>query len=217
MVSLGLHILATAVSFSLHATARQSLQGVNFPDPSVTFDPHTSRWFAFATQGNDKNDQVATSADLYGERSLFTNLGLLPVPDSSHHCIGVATSPNITGPYTARNHPFACPLSEGGAIDASGFFDQQSRSRWVVYKVDGSSKGTGGHCGNGDPPGFDTPIMMQRVSSEDGITPLDVPVAILHRDADLDGPLVEAPSLIRHGVGRAAVYAVLLVPLLQLP
>jgi len=126
---------------------------------------------------------------------------------SPHHCVGVATSPNITGPYAPLDgEPLACPLDDGGAVDASGYFNEASNSRWVVYKVDGSSKGPGGPCGNGEPPGFDTPIMLQRVKVSDGITPIGKPHPILHRDPDLDGPLVEAPSLIKHGTGCAAVY-----------
>lgn len=39
-----------------------------------------------------------------------------------------------------------CPLSQGGAIDASGYDD--NGQRYVVYKVDGNSIGHGGACGN---------------------------------------------------------------------
>jgi len=48
--------------------------------------------------------------------------------------------------------------------------------------------------------------MIQRVSPTDGITPLGNPFPILHRDPKLDGPLIEAPSLIMYGFGREAVY-----------
>ncbi|KAK4443178.1 glycosyl hydrolase [Podospora aff. communis PSN243] len=107
--------------------------------------------------------------------------------DSPYYCVGIATASKVTGPFTAFHHPFACPLEDGGAIDASGFYDEEFRSRWVVYKVDGNSKGLGGPCGNGDTPGFETPIVMQRVSSADGITPFGKPIPILLRDPDIDG------------------------------
>ena len=55
----------------------------------------------------------------------------------------------------------------------------------------------GGPCGNQNPdqPPAATPIMLQQVSSTDGITPIGDAVKILDRD-DRDGPLVEAPSLV---------------------
>jgi len=238
MVLLTLPVVVAVVS--LCAASPQSIHTVDFPDPSITFDPQTSHWLTFATHSNEKNVQTATSPTLHGKWSLLTDVDLLPVPgqwvnptpsyiwapdvhhieytnthvlyysglhaNSPHHCIGVVTSPNITGPYSALDEPFACPLADGGAIDAAGFYDESSHSRWVVYKIDGSSKGLGGPCGNGDPPGFDTPIMIQRVSHTDGITPLGNPFPILYRDPKLDGPLIEAPSLIMYGFGREAVY-----------
>jgi len=43
--------------------------------------------------------------------------------NSTFHCVGAATSRTILGPYTPRTVELACPLSQGGAIDASGFKD----------------------------------------------------------------------------------------------
>lgn len=43
--------------------------------------------------------------------------------DTSKHCIGAATSHSIIGPYTPQQSEMFCPLSQGGAIDASGFKD----------------------------------------------------------------------------------------------
>lgn len=43
--------------------------------------------------------------------------------DSTKHCIGAATSSSITGPYTPEANSLACPLSQGGAIDADGYND----------------------------------------------------------------------------------------------
>ncbi|KAI9785089.1 MAG: hypothetical protein M1816_000500 [Peltula sp. TS41687] len=107
--------------------------------------------------------------------------------ESSKHCVGVATSSNPAGPYKAEEEPFACPLDQGGAIDAAGFFDPKSNCTYVVYKVDGNSKNTA----------YDyyhpTPLMLQEVAS-DGITHHGEPIRILDR-ATADGPLVEAPSL----------------------
>jgi len=55
------------------------------------------------------------------------------------HCVGVAVSTNVQGPYVAvGSQPIICPLAQGGAIDASGFTDVDG-SRWIVYKIDGNS------------------------------------------------------------------------------
>lgn len=43
--------------------------------------------------------------------------------DTKKHSIGVATSKSIKGPYTPKDKPLACPLDQGGAIDAAGFQD----------------------------------------------------------------------------------------------
>lgn len=51
------------------------------------------------------------------------------------HCIGAAVADSIEGPYTARDDPWACPLDQGGAIDASSFRDSDG-SRYVTYKID---------------------------------------------------------------------------------
>lgn len=67
--------------------------------------------------------------------------------DTTKHCVGAATSKTVTGPYTATaSTALICPLSQGGAIDASGYDD--NGKRYIVYKVDGNSIGHGGACGN---------------------------------------------------------------------
>jgi len=116
----------------------------------------------------------------------------------AHHCVGVATSENILGPYTPHDTPLACPIDQGGAIDADGFQDADGK-RYVVYKVDGNSIGHGGECVNSVAPIVPTPILLQAVAA-DGITPIDDPVEVLNRDA-YDGPVIEAPSLYRTSEG----------------
>lgn len=116
----------------------------------------------------------------------------------NRHCIGVAIadSTNPAGPYipTSTNNPLACPLEQGGAIDANSFQDSDG-TRYILYKIDGNSVGHGGDCNNSIEPMAATPIMLQRVS-EDGVTPVGDAVQLIDRDAS-DGPLVEAPSLVR--------------------
>ncbi|KAK3392804.1 Arabinanase/levansucrase/invertase [Podospora didyma] len=231
-------LITFALITSLCFAALRSLLGnTEFADPSIAIDPHAADWYAFATQGNGKHVQVASSPLLYGPWTLLSSYDLLPIPgkwvdtsgpspnywapdvqyiqstqtfvlyysalrsDSRFHCVGVAISRgNITGPYTAHDEPFICPLDGGGAIDASGYHNLRTWTRWVVYKVDGSAKGSGGPCGNADPPGQPTPIMLQHLNADDGFTLIGDPITILNRDPEVDGPLIEAPSLIRVSV-----------------
>lgn len=117
------------------------------------------------------------------------------------HCVGAATSQNVIGPYVPLDHPLACPdiLTKGGAIDADGFYDPSTGKRYVVYKTDGNSLGHGGDCGNSVAPVVPTPIMLQEVGL-DGISLVGDAVQILDRD-EIDGPLIEAPSLHRSEEG----------------
>lgn len=65
--------------------------------------------------------------------------------------------------------------------------------------MDGSSLGGGGPCGNGD-GSHSTPIMLQEVNATDGTNPIGEPIQILDR-SNADGPLIEAPSLVRSSEG----------------
>ncbi|KAM7223301.1 Glycosyl hydrolase, five-bladed beta-propellor domain containing protein [Rhypophila decipiens] len=123
--------------------------------------------------------------------------GQLAGNNSAYHCIGAATSSFVLGPYTALDEPIACPLSQGGAIDPSGFVDEETGRRYLLYKIDGNSLGNGGECNNGVKPYKPTPIILQEVNQDDGVSLIGDPVEILDRLQEEDGPLVEAPSLVR--------------------
>ena len=222
LILLAFHIcISFQAPFSKRAFSNGPVITQDFPDPSLINVGGT--YYAFATTNGQQNIQKATSPDfntwtVTGEDALPTlpswSNGATWAPDviqladgsfvmyfsalytnsNNMHCVGTATSSTIEGPYTASDTPFACPLGQGGAIDASGFADTDG-SRYVVYKIDGNSLGGGGACGNGD-ESHGTPIMLQAVNA-DGVTPNGNPVQILDRDAN-DGPLVEAPYLILH-------------------
>lgn len=194
----------------------------NFPDPAI-FQDSDNTWYAFATNGNGKNVQVAKAASPSGPWTVLPN-DLLPTPgawsngqnvwasdvrklgstyvlyysatvaaQTAQHCVGAATSNTILGPYSATASPLACPLSTGGAIDASGFTDTDE-THYLVYKVDGNSIGHGGVCGNTVAPIVPTPLILQALAS-DGVTPVGDPIELLNR-SDADGPLIEAPNVI---------------------
>jgi hypothetical protein len=110
------------------------------------------------------------------------------------HCVAAATSTSPVGPYTPEAQPIACQTAGGGAIDPAGYQDTNG-TRYIVYKVDGSSLGGGGPCGNANGE-YSTPIMLQEMEA-DGVTPTGDPVQILDRGQS-DGPLIEAPALILH-------------------
>lgn len=120
-------------------------------------------------------------------------------PDGSKHCVGAATSPTILGPYTGLADALFCPLSKGGAIDASGFKDRNGK-RYVVYKVDGNSIGRGGPCGNTVAPIVGTPLMLQPVAA-DGYTFTGNAAALLDNDGVADQGILEAPVLTRSRAG----------------
>lgn len=123
--------------------------------------------------------------------------------DTAVHCLGVATSDEIKGPWLVNDEPWQCDADRGGTIDSSGFEDTDSK-RYVVYKVDGNSIGHGGECDNTVAPIQSTPIMMQQVA-DDGTTKIGAPVQILDR-TDADGPLVEAPNLVRSSNGLYTLF-----------
>ncbi|GKT84898.1 glycosyl hydrolase family 43 protein [Colletotrichum tofieldiae] len=200
----------------------------DFPDPAL-IQGDDGLWYSFATNSNGNNIQVAKASQISGSWELLDNDALPQVgwatgsntwaPDvrkldngsfimyysgevrdgGGRHCIGVGISDVITGPYRPTREPWVCPFAEGGAIDAAGFYDEPTKKRYVLYKVDGNNVGNGGDCNNGVPPLVDTPIMLQEVEA-DGISKVGDPVQILGR-TDADGPLVEAPNLVRTGEG----------------
>jgi GH43 family beta-xylosidase len=192
------------------ATTIDPVINVNFPDPSILQDSDGT-WYAFGTNGNGHNVQVAQAPAVQGPWEVL-DLDLLPVtgnwsngadiwaPDvrkigdtyvlyysaadaqeTSHHCVGTATSDTITGTYIPNNSPLACPLSAGGAIDSSGFTDVDG-THYVVYKIDGNSIGHGGNCNNGVAPIVSTPIMLQQLAA-DGVTPVGDPIELIDRDS----------------------------------
>ncbi|TLD39017.1 hypothetical protein E2P81_ATG00004 [Venturia nashicola] len=137
---------------------------------------------------------------------------------SAHHCVGAAFAADIEGPYVAADRPLVCPdptanganlnplitsPGAGGAIDAAAFRDTDGQ-QYVLWKVDGNSVGSGGVCGNTNSPQRPTPIMLVAVEP-DGVTPKGIPIQLLDR-GDSDGPLIEAPNLIRTGDGGYALF-----------
>ncbi|KAK3638140.1 hypothetical protein LTR22_017952 [Elasticomyces elasticus] len=117
--------------------------------------------------------------------------------DTTKHCVGAATASSVTGPYTpVGSTALICPLAQGGAIDAAGFYD--NGKRYIVYKVDGSSIGHGGPCNNDVAPYVPTPLILQPVGS-DGVTLQGSATTILNHNGASDQGNLEAPSFTKVG------------------
>lgn len=200
-------LLAAAVA------APEPVIRADFPDPFLL--PVGSRTLAFATNHGDTNVQVAISADLKDWRRLPDALPMLPAwarrgftwaPEviavdggyvlyftardarSGLQCIGAATAVDPRGPYTPQGAaPLVCDTARGGSIDPSPFRDADGRL-YLYVKNDGNH------------PRFNLPteIVAQPLSA-DGLALTGTPVALVRNDADWEGRVVEAPTMIRRG------------------
>ncbi|CAK4033588.1 glycoside hydrolase family 43 [Lecanosticta acicola] len=156
--------------------------------------PHVSFTWAPAVIQRDDGKYVMYYADRPKGQSPYRHW------DNPHHpfphCIGAAVSETNSpaGPYKAQNDSLACPMLEGGAIDPQAIRDING-TIYLTYKIDGNNIGAGGECGNTRGQIVPTPIMLQKLSP-DALTPDGDPVEILH-NIPTDGPLVEAPMLVR--------------------
>ena len=124
----------------------------------------------------------------------------LGVDHPRKHCIGTATSPNVTGPYVPNPEPLICDLRSGGNIDPNLFADPVNGKYYLIYKTDGNSMGHGGGCGNSAKPVVPTPLYLQQVSKADLITLVGAPQLLGSNvnpagSFQYDGPNTERPSI----------------------
>ncbi|PGH09974.1 hypothetical protein GX51_00240 [Blastomyces parvus] len=124
-----------------------------------------------------------------------------------HHCIGVAVSQTTDplGPYKPEGTYLACPSEYGGATHPSAITDTDG-TIYLVYKGDGTSMNRyksgsdSTDCAHPIPPLRSTPLLLQKMKA-DGIRRDGEAVQILDRIEAEDGPLVEAPALVRSARG----------------
>lgn len=112
-----------------------------------------------------------------------------------NHCVGAATSWSAKGPFTPQNDPLVCDDDNGGVIDPAGYDD--GNNRWLLWKVDGNSRGGATTCQPGRPSGsyyYPTPIKIQRMA-RNALTLLDSPKVILDHEGRNNDGIVEAPTL----------------------
>jgi arabinan endo-1,5-alpha-L-arabinosidase len=193
----------------------------DFPDPDVLEVDGT--YYAYATNGNAHNVQVATSTDLMSwEVSDADALPTLPTwvipgktwaPEVTQlgpgqfvmyttttnfqptlQCIAVATATAPEGPFdVAGDGMLVCPDDEGGAIDASTFADDDG-TRYLLWKNDGNC------CG------FDTWLSIAPLS-DDGLTLAGPATRLVKQDQEWEGNLVEAPTLVKRDGSYVLMYS----------
>lgn len=182
----------------------------NFADPDIVEAGGT--FYAYATNDNNKNVQVAASTDLEKWELLDSDaLPTLPTwiipgktwaPEVSAlggqyvmyftatnfmpalQCIGVATSAQPTGPFVVQGDAMlVCPADQGGAIDASVY--SENGNHYLLWKNDGNC------CG------LDTWISIAPLSS-DGLTLAGPATQAFKQTLSWEGHLVEAPTLVKN-------------------
>ncbi|MHA7210848.1 glycoside hydrolase family 43 protein [Arthrobacter sp. MDT1-65] len=190
-----------------------------FADPDILEVDGT--YYAYASAGDRKNVQIATSEDLVEWETLDDALPDLPswtipgktwapevtqVADGQFvlyftatnfkpalQCIGVATATDPAGPFTVvGNGMLVCPEDEGGAIDASTFTDDQGLH--LVWKNDGNC------CDK------DTWIQTAPLSA-DGLALAGPPTRLIKQTLEWEGPLVEAPTVVQRDGRYVLLYS----------
>ena len=192
----------------------------NFPDPDVLEVDGT--YYLYATEGNGRNVQVATSPDLSTWEVLdddalpqlptwvipgktwapeVTQIGSTFVMyttttnfDPTFQCIAVATADAPEGPFeVVGDEMLICPDEEGGAIDASTFLDEDG-TRYLLWKNDGNC------CG------LDTWLYIAPLS-DDGLSLAGEATKLVKQDLPFEGNLVEAPTLVERDGTYVLMYS----------
>ena len=192
----------------------------DFPDPDVLEVGGT--YYAYATNGNARNVQVATSTDLASWEVLSEDaLPTLPnwvipgktwapevtqidstfvmYPTTTNYepalqCIAVATADSPEGPFEiVGDEMLICPEDEGGAIDASTFLDGDG-TRYLLWKNDGNC------CG------LDTWLSIAPLS-DDGLSLAGEATKLVKQDLPFEGNLVEAPTLVERDGTYVLMYS----------
>lgn len=193
----------------------------DFPDPDVLDVDGT--YYAYATNGNARNVQLARSEDLETWETVPKDaLPELPrwvipgktwapeviqvAPDRfvmyltttnfqpTTQCIAAATSDSPEGPFeVVGDEMLVCPEEQGGAIDASTFLDDDG-TRYLLWKNDGNSRG------------LDTWLYIAPLSA-DGLRLAGPPTPLLKQDLPWEGHLIEAPTLVKRDGEYVLLYS----------
>lgn len=212
-------VLAVATAGCSPATDEGNPEGAQFPtrvlndefaDPDIIQVEDT--YYAYASAGDRKNVQVATSEDLLDWRLLdddalpelpsWTIPGKTWAPEVTEvsegqfvlyftatnfkpalQCIGVATATDPAGPFTVVGEEMlVCPEDEGGAIDASTFATEEGLH--LAWKNDGNC------CDK------DTWIQTAPLTP-DGLALAGPAQKLVKQTLDWEGDLIEAPTIVQ--------------------
>lgn len=183
----------------------------DFPDPFVfRAGPY---WYAMSTQTGRTNVPMMRSLDLARWEFLGDALQSLPpwaAPGrtwapavlkrgssyvlyyTARHaiwdvqCISVAVSVLPEGPYVdASPDSFVCQTDRGGSIDPSPFVDADG-TPWLLWKSEGTTKGEPAR------------LWSQRLAPN-GVGLLGQPTELLRTERPWEGPIIEAPTMVRAG------------------
>jgi arabinan endo-1,5-alpha-L-arabinosidase len=193
----------------------------DFPDPDVLDVDGT--YYAYATNANSRNVQVAESDDLKSWRLLDEDAmprvpswvipGKIWAPevtqlapdrfvmyttatnfDPSLQCIAVATADSPVGPFEiVGDKMLVCPEDAGGAIDASTFRDDDG-TLYLLWKNDGNC------CG------LDTWLHIAPLS-DDGLKLAGKDTRLVQQDQPWEGYLIEAPTLVKRDDSYVLMYS----------
>jgi beta-xylosidase len=105
---------------------------------------------------------------------------------TSHQCVSYAVSSSPLGPFTdSSKKPFVCQQTLGGTIDPDVFRDGNGKL-YLLWKNDGNC------CG------LKTYIFIQGLDAT-GTKLVGRQAKLIHNDAAWEVPLIEAPSMWKHG------------------
>jgi beta-xylosidase len=105
---------------------------------------------------------------------------------SDRQCIGRAMAGSPEDKFKDDSiEPFICQSNLGGSIDPSPFVDDDG-SVWLLWKNDGNC------CG------LPVGLWIQRLS-DDGLSLTGEPAEVLRYDRAWESPLIEGPSMLKHG------------------
>ncbi len=198
----------TPIQSAKAATYTNPILDENVPDPFVLHA--NGQYYAYVTNGPGgnvplyvSNDLVhwTSSGDALPDEASWARLGFTWAPEvmafasnryvlyyttrdtlSDRQCVGAAVSERPEGPFTDRSErPIVCQADLGGSIDASPFQDADGQ-RYLLWKNDGN-------CCN-----LLTTLYLQPLS-QDGLSLLGEPQALIYNDALWEGAVVEAPTL----------------------
>lgn len=137
-----------------------------------------------------------------GGRYLLYFSAQLDQPGRATHCLGVAQSPNVDGPFVPlAGPPLVCQRSRGGDIDVQPFYDPsgpngRNHPWYVIWKSDDN---------NLRPTPRATAIWAAPLA-DDGLTLTGPGTVIFEGQLAWEQPLVEAPQMVKSPDGRTWLF-----------